>query len=97
MPQLFSSYRLAACILALSSSLLAQVTGGALVGVVTDPSGAVLPKVEVQALNAGTNVVATTRTNDVGYYEFSSLPAGRYTLTAQIAGLPDRPYRGDST
>ena len=78
---------LGACLLALVVPLSAQVTGGAIVGVVADPSGGVLPKVEVHAQNVGTNFVAKTLTNESGYYEFSSMPAGRYVLTARLSGF----------
>lgn len=70
-----------------ASPLFAQLTGSTVVGVVTDPSGAVLPNVEVHCLNVGTNVTSNALTNEAGYYEIPSLPAGRYVLTAVLPGF----------
>src|SRR5690349_18114922 len=54
---------------ALASSVVAQISGGAIVGTVTDPSGAAIVNAAVAATNAGTGVVNETVTNAVGRYE----------------------------
>src|SRR3569833_3866169 len=45
------------CALAVSSKVSAQALYGSLVGVVTDPSGAVVPGVKVAAKNVGTGQI----------------------------------------
>ena len=56
-------------------------------GVVRDPSGAVLPGVTVEA--ASPVLIEKTRTavsDEQGRYEFTELPAGRYSLTVNKGG-----------
>lgn len=47
----------------------AQDSRGKILGRVVDSTGAVLPGVPVKAVNAGTNVEFTGRTNEIGNYE----------------------------
>lgn len=65
----------------------AQIGGGSIVGVVTDPSGSLIVGAKVEATNQGTNEKRETQTNAQGYYEFPLLPAGRYVLTAEQSGF----------
>ncbi|HEY7095773.1 MAG TPA: TonB-dependent receptor [Terriglobales bacterium] len=67
--------------------LIAQTTSGALVGVVTDPSGAVVVNAIVQARNVGTNVVNEAASNESGLYEFPLLLPGTYVLTVESSGF----------
>jgi hypothetical protein len=60
---------------------------GALVGRVTDPSGAVVPGAEIRATNVATGVVASTRTNEAGNHALPFLVPGVYTVTAELAGF----------
>src|SRR4051812_23119864 len=53
-------------------------------GVVTDESGGVLPGVTVEAASADGRVVATTVTDAVGRYVFSSVPVAALRLTFQL-------------
>jgi len=62
-------------------------TTGALAGVVSDPSGAVVPKAEVQLVNADTNATEKQFTNDAGQFVFASLAPGSYKITVKIAGF----------
>jgi hypothetical protein len=64
----------------LPSRLGAQVTSGSISGTVVDPSGAVIPGVEVRCINAGTGSAATTTTNDAGLFRCSELQIGTYNL-----------------
>ncbi|HKE21243.1 MAG TPA: TonB-dependent receptor [Bryobacteraceae bacterium] len=59
----------------------AQVLYGSLTGNVTDPAGAVVPGVHVEALNEGTNVKSETNTDERGVYRFTDLQAGQYKVT----------------
>lgn len=70
-----------------SALLIAQITGGSIVGNVTDQSGAVMGKVVVQATNLETGAGAKTITSETGRYEFPLLPAGTYTVSAEAPGF----------
>ena len=78
---------LAMFLLLATGQLPAQITGGSVVGIVTYPSGSVLPNAQVEATNLGTNVVSRTVTNAEGYYEFPLLPVARYVLNVQVQGF----------
>ncbi|MBL8231933.1 MAG: TonB-dependent receptor [Bryobacterales bacterium] len=65
----------------------AQTITASITGVVTDPSGAVIPKAKVVATNTGTNVTFETVTNDGGLYTFPFLPVGSYSVSVEIAGF----------
>lgn len=51
-------------------------------GTVTDPSGAVLPGVQVVATNTETGVALTTTSQQNGYFEFAQVPVGTYVISA---------------
>jgi len=87
-----SSISLAAMILPallaiVSTVVEAQIGGGSIVGAVKDPTGAAVVGAAVQAVNLETNEMRSTVTNEVGYYEFPLLPAGRYRLEAKMEGF----------
>ena len=65
----------------------AQKDAGAIVGLVRDQSGAVVPaaKVTVTDVERGTQMVITS--NEAGEYVASPLRIGRYTVTVQKAGF----------
>ena len=67
-----------------------SVTSGDLAGVVTDPSGAVVPNAKVTATNDSTGAAHTTNTNGEGAYRFSFLQPGTYTLA--ISAGTFQPY-----
>jgi Carboxypeptidase regulatory-like domain len=66
--------------------LLADVTGSIL-GVVHDPSNAVVKGVRVTVTNTETNLSQSTVTADDGSYHFLALPAGTYRVNATLAGF----------
>src|SRR5215475_5314763 len=69
-------------------SLVAQtITSGTVLGTITDPTGAVVPKAEVQLLNTETNATATQTTNDDGGYVFPNVTPGTYRITVKMAGF----------
>lgn len=74
-------------VLALAGPSHAQITGGAIAGVVRDSGGAVLVAVTVTATKVGTNQASATSTNGQGYYEFPLLPAGQYVVEASLDGF----------
>jgi hypothetical protein len=64
-----------------------SVFSGNIQGVVSDPSGAVIPSVSVGLRNVDTGVVATATSSTSGNYRFSSLAPGNYIVSAQAAGF----------
>lgn len=56
-------------------------------GVAQDPSLAVVPGVEVKIRNLQTGFTQATKTNDAGFYRFSSLAPGEYEVSAEVAGF----------
>ncbi len=67
--------------------VLAQGTGGRILGRVTDPSSAVLGGAKVIATNDATGVTHDSLTNESGDYVFPDLPVGTYTLTFDLTGF----------
>ena len=62
-------------------------TTGVVAGVVTDPSGAVVPKASVDLTNMDTNSVAKQTSNDSGQFVFAGLAPGNYKITVKITGF----------
>jgi hypothetical protein len=75
---------LLAALLTCTSALWAQATG-TISGTVTDPSGAIVPGVQVIARDAATGAQRQVTTNQVGQYAFPSLVPGTYELDFTIA------------
>jgi hypothetical protein len=71
----------------------AQVVNASLSGSVADTSGALIPGVEVTALNTGTNVASNTITNESGTYRFPSLQPGTYRVSAELAGFQAQAFQ----
>jgi Carboxypeptidase regulatory-like domain len=69
-------------ILMACGAMFAQVDRAVLEGTVTDASGAVIGGAMVQALAVGTGISQDQQTNSNGYYRFSGLAVGQYTVTA---------------
>src|SRR5439155_8518525 len=56
-------------------------------GKVTDPSGAVLPGVEVTATQPDTGLERRVVSNETGSFTLTNLPAGAYRLEASLPGF----------
>lgn len=65
----------------------AQAISGDLVGVVTDPSGAVMPGIKVEASNIATGVKFSSTTNSSGEYRFTNMQIGHYSIQASGNGI----------
>ena len=65
----------------------AQFDTATLLGTVKDPSGAVVPDAEVSVTNTETGVTTKRTTSRAGDYEFVTLKAGRYLVTAERSGF----------
>ena len=72
---------------ATAAAAQSQITTGVIQGVVTDPTGATVPGVTVEARNAETNLARTIVTEGDGRFVFLQLPPGNYKLTFTLAGF----------
>jgi hypothetical protein len=72
-----------------ATNLPAQFTSATLTGVVSDPSGAVVPQAKVKLVNEKTGDARETITNNDGYYTFSGMAVGdlSYKLTVEAKGF----------
>src|SRR5580704_7843983 len=68
-----------------SASTLAQQA--TIVGTVTDPSGAVVPGVNITLTNTDTGINHVIPTNDAGQYVAVDLQVGHYTVKAEAKGF----------
>ena len=66
---------------------MAQVDTGAILGVITDRSGAVVPGASVKIVEESTNSFTDLRTNDSGFYSAPALRPGRYQVTVSKEGF----------
>ena len=64
--------------LSTSLTVTAQSDRGTITGIVTDSTGAVLPKASVSATNTSKGIISKTVTNEEGNYTIPLLPAGVY-------------------
>ena len=81
--------RLFALVFLLSAStILAQSTAGEyLSGVVTDPSGSVVPGVSVSLTNPSTNTTRSVKTNESGLYVIPAIQPAVYNLKVELSGF----------
>ncbi len=70
-----------------SFTLHAQSNSGSLNGVVTDPSGAVIPGASVTIQNPVSAYTRTTTTDAAGHFRFTNLPFNPYHLTVTRTGF----------
>jgi Carboxypeptidase regulatory-like domain len=64
-----------------------SLTTGDITGLVTDPTGAVLPNIQVTLKSNDTGATEQQNTNAVGIYRFSLLNPGSYTVTVSSSGF----------
>src|SRR6202522_451506 len=84
--------RLSGIVIAIAALLCApamhaQTVTGAVTGIITDPSGAVVPAAKVVAHNMDTGVDSTATTNNAGSYNIKFLPIGRYQVSVEATGF----------
>jgi hypothetical protein len=73
--------------LLIAPHLLAQAGRGAIGGLVSDSSGAIIPGATVTATNDGTGAKASATTTAAGIYSFISLSPGSYDVSASRTGF----------
>jgi hypothetical protein len=70
----------------LGSAAWASITGS-ISGIVTDPTGAVVVGAQVIVVETQTGIRTETVTDAKGYYNFATLPIGKYDLEVHQAGF----------
>ncbi len=65
----------------------ASAINGQIEGTVTDPTGAVVPNAKVDIRNENTGYTRSGPTDASGFFRFTVLPLGRYTVTAELPGF----------
>ncbi|MBV9081544.1 MAG: carboxypeptidase regulatory-like domain-containing protein, partial [Acidobacteriaceae bacterium] len=70
-----------------AAAVLAQEYRGTVLGRVTDPSGGVVPGVQITVTNVETGVAVNTTSNSDGNYQAPFLLPGTYTVTADHTGF----------
>lgn len=76
-----------AILLVFSAAALAQLYTASLTGLVTDPSGAVIPGAKVLLKDADKGFTYTSTSDAVGRYLFRNLPPGKYDILVEAAGF----------
>src|SRR5262245_56720989 len=84
---------LAICISA-SGTAWGQIKSSAIVGLVTDRTGAVISDAQVSVVNEDTNVAVEVRSGGSGQYVVPYMAPGRYTLTITKAGFSPHKQAG---
>ena len=86
--QHFSRFVLVAALsAAFSCGLWAQEATGRILGVVYDPTGAVVPDAHVVVTNTATHISRDTKTDASGSYQVLALPVGEYTVAVDHKGF----------
>jgi hypothetical protein len=67
---------------------------GTIRGLVTDPSGAVIPNAKIIILDLGTNTTRETATNARGEYQMFGLRSGNYKVTVSAPGMNTQDITG---
>lgn len=87
-PLLRSSRAMAAALLLAAPAVaFSQTPTGRITGMVTDPSGSVVPSARVEAVNTATGIQTPGLTNESGIYQLNFLIPGRYDVTAAAGGF----------
>ena len=73
--------------IAMSQVWAQTTTTGDISGVVTDPTGAVVPNVSVMLKNVDTGSSQSATTNSLGAYRFALLSPGNYSVSASASGF----------
>ena len=71
-----------------------QVTGGTILGTVTDASGSAVPNAEVTVTNTATSVATVLMTNDSGLYSAPNLIPGTYQVSVKATGFSNSVVTG---
>jgi Carboxypeptidase regulatory-like domain/TonB dependent receptor len=78
---------LVACLLGMPFGSRAQSYFGTVTGVVSDPTGAVIPGVKLTLTDQDKGYTFNTASDGAGRYLYRSVPPGVYSVTAQMTGF----------
>src|SRR3954447_23899258 len=74
-------------VIASATSMFAQAFYGSIVGTITDPTGAILPGINVTLTNAGTGERRQAQSLAGGEYQFLNLVPGIYRVEVERSGF----------
>src|ERR1700681_3642291 len=77
----------AASFIAFTLAMFGQSDRGTITGTVSDPAGAVVANVPIEARNAETGAVYQAGSSATGNYTLTQLPAGTYELSVSVPGF----------
>src|SRR5260370_23195930 len=80
---------IAACatLLLFSATVSGQVTGGTILGTVTDASGGAVPNAKIKITNGATNIVSHSTSNAHGNFQIPYLIPGSYVHGGEDTGF----------
>src|SRR5207247_2458494 len=81
------SFLLSAGLFLSALSMFGQSDRGTITVTVSDPAGAVVASVPVEAKSTATGLVYTVATSGTGNYTISQLPVGSYDITVSAPGF----------
>ena len=87
------AFRSAVLLIALTAAITLGQSISDLTGLVTDPSGAVVPNASIVVVNAATNLRRETKTDSQGRYSIAQLQPGNYQMTAAASGFAEELVR----
>jgi len=87
-------FTIVAALMLFAASVWAQETTGGLQGTVKDPTGAVVPKASVLLKSSALVGTKESVSDNSGYYRFTNLPPGEYTMTVTAQGFKTEKREG---
>jgi Carboxypeptidase regulatory-like domain/TonB dependent receptor len=75
------------CVFLLGAGLAWASITGSISGIVTDPSGSVVPNATVTAVNTQTGIRSAVKTDQKGFYNLPDLAVGTYNLEVEQKGF----------
>jgi hypothetical protein len=78
----------------IATPLSAQKSTGTISGVVSDPTGAVVPQATVLITNVDTGLTRTVTSNEMGEYIAPDVPNGKYQITVKQAAFKEAVITG---
>jgi Carboxypeptidase regulatory-like domain len=94
--KLTARFLMAICLVGVLPAMVAfaQNQAAQVSGLITDPTGAVIPNATVEVLNKDTGIIHRTESNGEGYYVVPLLQPGAYKLTATAKGFENLVHDG---
>ena len=83
----FLSVLFLSCLAANTAGAQTGTTSGTITGIVTDPTGAVLPGATVTIQNPVSQYQRSAKTDNAGHFQFANVPFNSYHLTVAMTGF----------